>query len=714
MARKGGQHRNGLNRTIPNQKSTPSREADKEKAKARERKVTDREPLDSYDKYRSDSLSGESINDATGSSLRDRHPSGNSSCKEKLGNKGLNSSQSVDISCKIGDFVESDLLSDVPKTGEAEKLFPCNQNQDISESQTSEAAPAENLMDKTGSSEAVAGWCSRSFFPYVVKEANRWAERLTSYLTSSTVFIQKGHAYVRNKFEHACPVLWTWILCTGKLMLLLSMFWLDCSIRGLDSLLRLGTTSFFTVLWCSILSFMGMIGLKKMLILMVIAASAGAFVGLGLAIIVTSFSAIVILWLYGSFWITGLVIFLGGTSFFLNHERVALLVTTIYSVYCAKGYVGWLGIVLGLNLSFISTDVLIHFLRNINEQKSNHPPEHPEREAFHFSPAGDAFQSGYGSSVDRSSGDPSTSGAEKEVTSEDEVVRLLNCTDHYSALGLRRYDNIDVSLLKKEYRKKAMLVHPDKNMGNEKAAEAFKKLQNAYEVLLDSLKRKTYDDELRREELLNYFRRFQSAPQKKKGRHGIFRSGFSQSEVDDEGPHGESRRIACKRCSDFHLWTSTERSKSRARWCQDCKDFHQAKDGDGWVEQSFQPLLFGLLQKMDLPCAYVCAGSRIYDVTEWFICQGMRCPANTHKPSFHVNTSLTKQSNSKGSSSAQRGSGMPNANIDEAMTEEEFFEWLQNAMQSGMFEAESPSPSNGSLSKSGAGSKKKKKGKKQW
>ncbi len=29
-----------------------------------------------------------------------------------------------------------------------------------------------------------------------------------------------------------------------------------------------------------------------------------------------------------------------------------------------------------------------------------------------------------------------------------------------------------------------MLVHPDKNMGNEKAVEAFKKLQNAYEVNL--------------------------------------------------------------------------------------------------------------------------------------------------------------------------------------------------------------------------------------
>ena len=32
---------------------------------------------------------------------------------------------------------------------------------------------------------------------------------------------------------------------------------------------------------------------------------------------------------------------------------------------------------------------------------------------------------------------------------------------------------------------------------------------------------------------------------------------------------------------------------------QDCKDFHQAKDGDGWVEQSFQPVLFGMLQKVN-------------------------------------------------------------------------------------------------------------------
>ncbi|GJM97139.1 hypothetical protein PR202_ga14044 [Eleusine coracana subsp. coracana] len=92
---------------------------------------------------------------------------------------------------------------------------------------------------------------------------------------------------------------------------------------------------------------------------------------------------------------------------------------------------------------------------------------------------------------------------------------------------------------------------------------------------------------------------------------------------------------------------------------KDCNEFHQAKDGDGWVEQSFQPILFGMLHKPDLPHAYVCAESYIFDVTEWFSCQGMRCPANTHKPSFHINASMAKQSG-KG-----KGSGVPSGtNMD--------------------------------------------------
>ncbi|OVA13569.1 DnaJ domain [Macleaya cordata] len=472
-----------------------------------------------------------------------------------------------------------------------------------------------------------------------------------------------------------------------------------------------------------------------------VAAILAVFVGFTLAILVIALSATVALWMCGSFWTTGLVIAVGGLGFALKSERFSLLITTIYSVYCARVYVGWLGLLLALNLSFISSDVLIHFLKNnVNEHRRSYRPQEqtPEMrgqpgsffaEPMNASPS----ETGFGKATDRSAGEPSTSGADMELTSEEEVVRLLNCTDHYTALGLSRYENIDVSSLKREYRKKAMLVHPDKNMGDEKAAEAFKKLQNAYEVLLDSLKREAYNDELRREELLNWFRRFQSSSQMN-GRHDLFASGFTHSEADGKEPLGDLRRIACKKCRKFHIWIHINRSKSQARWCQECKDFHQAKDGDGWVEQSSKPFFFGMLQKVDAPSAYVCAESRIYDATEWFICQGMRCPANTHKPSFHVNTSVTsKHGNMKGSGgSGQKWGGMPSANMEESMTEEEFLEWLQNAMQSGMFEAaaaaaasgnppppESPSAGAKNFTKtSGSGgsssTKKKKKGKKQW
>lgn len=73
---------------------------------------------------------------------------------------------------------------------------------------------------------------------------------------------------------------------------------------------------------------------------------------------------------------------------------------------------------------------------------------------------------------------------------------------------------------------------------------------------------------------------------------------------------------------------------------------------------------------------------------------------------------------------------MPTPNLEETMTEmteEEFFEWFQNAVQSGMFDsfgggtsAESPTAKaemgskSGSTGNSSSGNKRKKKGKKQW
>ena len=68
---------------------------------------------------------------------------------------------------------------------------------------------------------------------------------------------------------------------------------------------------------------------------------------------------------------------------------------------------------------------------------------------------------------------------------------------------------------------------------------------------------------------------------------------------------------------------------------------------------------------------------------------------------------------------------MPASNIEENMTEEEFFEWFQNAVQTGAFDnvggssatESSPAKAGGSFNKSssnnsGSGNKKKKRGKK--
>ncbi|GFQ01255.1 Dnaj homolog subfamily c member 14 [Phtheirospermum japonicum] len=544
----------------------------------------------------------------------------------------------------------------------------------------------------------------------IARSSAEWVERHKPTFVALKSNTLKARDHVRMKIQHLQPIVFQWIMNFVNLMLLLFMVWLDCTLRGIDSFLRMGTTSFFSIVWCTVLSVIAVVGFGKFLLALAAVAVTGLFIGFTIGVLLIGIIGISFIWFYGSLWTTGLIILFGGLALATSHDRIGLFIASAYSIYCVWSYVGWLGLVLGLNLSFISSDALLFVLRNVvNEQRTANEGSSDE----HFSPDTGAD----GPRVNRSPGVPSTSGSDSELTSQDEIVRLLSCTDHYAALGLTRFENIDVSVIKREYRKKAMLVHPDKNMGNEKADEAFKKLQNAYEVLLDSFKRKEYDDELRREELLNYFRKFQSIPHENKG-HGLFRSSFARPEADGEDPLGESRRIACKKCGFFHIWAHTKKSKSKARWCQECKDFHPAKDGDGWVEQSSQRIFFGMIQQVEVPCAYVCAGGKVYDATEWYICQGMRCPANTHKPTFQVNTSVVAKNTTTYAKPGQRGGGgsmPPPPNLEESMTEEEFFEWLQNAVQSGAFDNYSGSTSGGSNNNSSSGGgKRKKKGKKQW
>ena len=64
--------------------------------------------------------------------------------------------------------------------------------------------------------------------------------------------------------------------------------------------------------------------------------------------------------------------------------------------------------------------------------------------------------------------------------------------DFYAVLGVS--SSATSEEIKKQYRKLASRHHPDKNRSDAKAAERFKEISEAYQVLGDAARRKQYDD----------------------------------------------------------------------------------------------------------------------------------------------------------------------------------------------------------------------------
>lgn len=70
---------------------------------------------------------------------------------------------------------------------------------------------------------------------------------------------------------------------------------------------------------------------------------------------------------------------------------------------------------------------------------------------------------------------------------------MARSKDYYSILGVDR--NATDDDIKKEYRKLAMKYHPDKNPGDKESEQKFTEITEAYEILVNSDKRRQYDSQ---------------------------------------------------------------------------------------------------------------------------------------------------------------------------------------------------------------------------
>ncbi|CDY40040.1 BnaC05g12750D [Brassica napus] len=529
----------------------------------------------------------------------------------------------------------------------------------------------------------------------LVKQGWKWLQsqkHLCSWVCAAMqCFGGKTEAFVERHWPLVCSG-------CGKLLGLLSLsfsYWKDCVLRGFQSSAKFGSAALLLIMWSCFLSLTSVSCLVYVLLGMGAAGAVVVYLGCTPGIFIVGLFGILIMWMYANFWITGTLFIVAGKCylFSLNHARVVVLMATVYAIYSVNVRLGWPGVILSMNLAFLSNDVFIRLLQwcdsvsekaqpeelkkpeTVLEEEFTGEFEYPSPPPVEEVPEKKVHEN---KSANKPASPATVVSDLKEVSSvkvvsveetgsADEMKRILDSLNHYEALGFPRHKKIDAAVLKKEYRKKAMLVHPDKNRGSPLASESFKKLQCAYEVLSDAVKRRDYDEQLKKEE--------------SRTRTVCQTSHASSHQNGPDYRSEESRRIHCTKCGNSHIWVCTNRSKAKARWCQDCGQYHQAKDGDGWVEHK-GTLVFEKAHKIEIPRAFVCAESKIFDVSEWAICQGMACRPNTHRPSFHVNM-VGLEKTTQRSNSSRFPWDLDVEMMDE--DEEEFELWLQQAMASGLF-----------------------------
>ncbi|KVI10282.1 hypothetical protein Ccrd_011329 [Cynara cardunculus var. scolymus] len=266
----------------------------------------------------------------------------------------------------------------------------------------------------------------------------------------------------------------------GKVLCFLMIRWKDCFIRGCGSLFGLGTAALLVIIWSCFLSLTSMSCLLYLLLGMGTAGCAVCYLGFTPGLLVVGLFSLLVLRMYVNFLIVGPLFIVG--------------VATVYALYHVKQQIGWSGVLISINLAFLSCDALICMLQScdnpsekIQFEEQKVPESFVEDDFSKENKSSVPFEESEQVESCKSSSKPATSGNKQKKASTisipvvkndknaiNEMKRILECLDHYEALGFSRYRTIDATSLKKEYKKK---------------------------VLSDSMKKRDYDELLRNEEL---------------------------------------------------------------------------------------------------------------------------------------------------------------------------------------------------------------------
>ena len=89
---------------------------------------------------------------------------------------------------------------------------------------------------------------------------------------------------------------------------------------------------------------------------------------------------------------------------------------------------------------------------------------------------------------------PDEPNIDKYIHSAELELRKSRREDYYKILGVEK--DATENVIKKAYRKSAIMLHPDKNPEDKEAAGRFKVIGEAYETLMDPEKKAQYDKKL--------------------------------------------------------------------------------------------------------------------------------------------------------------------------------------------------------------------------